>query len=169
MLNKILINGRGGSGKDEIADYLVEKYGFTKLSFAYGIYKVAYLLGMKKKNRWLLQKIGETARFFWEDIWVWITYRKADQLIKEGKKVVISDCRRANEYEWGRERNYTPIRVSAELETRLHRIYLRDGIYPNPELLERPTETGADKFPYIEIDNNCSKEELYKQIDKLIQ
>jgi len=52
-----------GCGKDTIADYLVQEYKYTKLSFASGIYRIAReYFGMKEKDRVLLQSIGQGFR-----------------------------------------------------------------------------------------------------------
>ena len=48
---RFIINGRAGAGKDVIADYMVEEYGFTKITFAAGIYEIARnTFGMTTKD-----------------------------------------------------------------------------------------------------------------------
>lgn len=165
-LNKIIIGGRACAGKDTVADYLVEKYGFIKISFADPIYQIARdYFGMTDKDRTLLQAIGEKMREIDPDVWVRAAFRKADKY----EKVVISDCRRANEYLAAKERRYIPIRVHADLEKRIQRCIKRDGKYPNLDEWENESETGADGFPFIEISNNGTKEELYQLIDYIME
>lgn len=43
-----------------------------------------------------------------------------------------------------------------------------DGGYPDTSLWENSSETGADNFDYIEVMNNGSLEDLYKQIDEIV-
>lgn len=163
---KILINGRAGAGKDEVADYLVAEYGFKKLSFASKIYDIARdIFGMRDKDRQLLQQIGQKLREIDPDVWVKHTFKEAAKY----EKVVISDCRQENEYKMGIKRGFYPVRVKADISTRKQRLIDRDGVNPRLELLENKCETGADQFKYYEIDNNDDLKSLYSKIDKLIQ
>ena len=165
MVNKIIINARGGAGKDTFADYLVDNYGFKKIAFADGIYDIAYkYFGMTVKDRDLLQKIGEHMRAIDPLIWVKCAFKEAEKY----DKVVISDCRRANEYQFGLERGYLPVHIEADLDTRIQRLYKRDGVQPDLELLENESETGADGLEFITVDNNGMLDELYRQIDDVM-
>ena len=165
MVNKIILNGRAGAGKDTFADYLVQNYGFKKLAFADGIYEIAYkYFDMKIKDRALLQAIGEKMREINPLVWVNATFKEAEKY----DKVVISDCRRENEYSVAIKKGFLPIHIEADLNKRIERIYKRDGVYPVLELLENESETGADGLDFITVDNNGTKEELYKQIDEIM-
>ena len=165
MINKIMLNSRGGAGKDTFADYLVDNYGFKKIAFADGIYEIAYkYFGMTIKDRDLLQKIGEKMREIDPLVWVKRAFNEAEHY----DKVVISDCRRANEYAWGIEKGYLPIHIEADLDKRIRRLYKRDGIHPNLELLENECETGADGLGFVDVDNNGTVRELCEQIDNIM-
>lgn len=165
MAKRIIVNGRGGSGKDELADYLVEKHGFTKIAFADGIYEIARrYFGMKYKDRYLLQRIGQKMREVKNTIWIDYTMSKIENL----DRVVISDLRQSNEYQIALEHGFLPIRVSADLNKRIERIEKRDGMYPDLKLLENESETGADDYTYLEIDNNGSVEDLHRLIDEIM-
>lgn len=166
MVNKIIINGRGGSGKDTVADYLVEKYGFKKISFAEPIYDLAReYFDMKQKDRWLLQQIGQKFREIDRDVWI----KYALKVSRQYDKVVISDCRQENEYITFVNDGFLPIRVDADLDIRIKRLTERDGAEPDVSLLENESETGADGFGYTELDNNGSFDYLYKQIDSMLK
>ena len=162
----MLINGRGGAGKDVLADYLVDNYGFKKITFADGIYDIAYrYFNMKVKDRKLLQLIGEKMREIDPLIWVNYAFKDAEQY----EKVVISDCRRANEFSFGLKNGYLPIRILADLDIRVKRLEDRDGFYPDLSLLENESETGADGLQFINVDNNRNFNELYKQVDEVMK
>jgi dephospho-CoA kinase len=166
LVNKIIINGRGGSGKDTVADYLIESYGFEKIAFADRIYDVARdYFGMTYKNRDLLQKIGQKFREIRPTIWIDLTMDKAVNM----DACVISDLRQSNEYSIALENGFLPIRINTDLNLRIDRIHKRDGSYPDLKLLENESETGADKYKYFEISNNGSLEDLYKQIDWIME
>lgn len=165
MHKRILVAGRAGVGKDSLADYLVEKYGFKKIAFADPIYKIAReYFGMKIKNRWLLQQIGQKFREIEPSVWVNYAFKEAEKY----DKVVISDCRQANEYQIGIKKGFLPIRVNADLNIRIKRLEKRDGKYPDLSLLENESETGADGYKYIEVDNNGRFKDLYQQIDEIM-
>jgi len=165
-INKILINGRSLAGKDTIADYLVEKYGFTKISFATPIYELAErFFGMKIKNRFILQQIGQKFREIDPDVWVKYAFKEAEKY----EKVVLVDVRQANEYIYGVNNGFIPLRVSADFDLRVQRAIERDGGYPDTSLWENDSETGADNFKYIELDNNGKKEDMYKILDQIVK
>ena len=83
LVNKIMLNGRGGAGKDIFADYLVDNYGFKKIAFADGIYEIAYkYFGMTIKDRDLLQKIGEKMREIDPLVWVNVLSMRQNIMIK---------------------------------------------------------------------------------------
>lgn len=159
-----MINGRSGAGKDEIANHLVSNYGFTQVSFATPIYIFAReFFGMTAKDRKLLQDIGQSWRNINPDVWVNYLFKN----LPDGN-IVISDCRQANEIIEGMKNWFIPIRVSASLENRINRIVLRDGAYPDVSLFDNESESGADDFPYIEVNNDGTKQELYEKIDSII-
>jgi hypothetical protein len=118
------LSGWARSGKDSVANHLVEKYGYTKMSFAdpmkdalvrlnpiidFGSFPGSRLAtavsvvgweqlkGMSEEVRPLLQRFGtEVARNMWgEDFWV----NAALASIPDGSTVVFADVRFPNEAE----------------------------------------------------------------------
>lgn len=104
------ITGVAGSGKDTAADYLVSKYGFTKVSFAAILKNMLSVAGLpepsnrddKEKNvkgfnftwREAAQTLGtEWGRSLDENIWVKLTMAS----LEDGKNYVFSDVRFDNE------------------------------------------------------------------------
>ena len=166
MVNKIILNSRAGGGKDTFADYLVDNYGFKKITFAEGIYDIAYkYFGMTYKDRKLLQRIGQKMREIDSLIWVKYAFKQAEQY----DKVVISDCRQRNEYSYGLKKGFLPVNIDAKLDLRIKRLEDRDGFYPDISLLENESEIGADGLDYITVDNNSTIENLYLQIDDIMK
>lgn len=90
------------AGKDTVADYLVKEYGFIKISFAEGVYKVAQdIFDMKEKDRDLLIAVGQKMREIDPRVWI----KQAEKRIEEERargnnRFVISDMRFLNEYDW---------------------------------------------------------------------
>lgn len=126
------IGGLLASGKDTVADYLVEHHGYTKLNMSeplheamlalnpivspgldpvlrYGELVAAVGYTAAKENpevRRLLQALGTEVgrKMFGENVWVDIAGRKIDALRAEGKPVVITGIRYPNELEMIRSR-----------------------------------------------------------------
>lgn len=120
------LSGLIGSGKSTVADYLVDKYGFTKLAFADSLKDVcaaifgwdrALLEGDTPESRewrdqpdaywtqalqrpvtprWVLQNIGTDVMRNHFDDYVWI-YSLYQKLLRADGNVVVTDCRFFNE------------------------------------------------------------------------
>lgn len=167
-LNKIIVAGKIGSGKDTVSDYLVVKYGFTKLFFAEGIYEIAEkYFGMQTKDRVLLQSIGQKMREIRPSVWIDYTFNQ----VKNFNNIVISDCRQENEYLRAIKEGFYPVYIETNLDKCIERVTIRDGKKPDISRFNHESERGADKYidqMYI-IDNNGTLEDLYKQVDKLME
>ena len=170
-MKNIMINGRGGSGKSEIAKYLVENYGYKEIVLAEPIYEIAEkYFNMEIKDRELLQDIGQKLREIDENIWVNYLIKSLD----ENQLYALSDVRQSNEYDAFFEEGFIPIKVYADLDKRINRIEKRDGIVIDDEYISRlennNAEIGADdKEYYYTIDNNGTIDELYEGVDTVVK
>lgn len=169
-MNKILLcNYIAGAGKDCFADYLVEKYGFIKLSFAQPIYNIAEdIFGMKTKDRKLLQAIGQGMREINPNVWLDYAFARANKIIKWGGQVVIPDGRHINEYERAKAEGFTPIKITCERDIAIGRAILRDG-HCDINLLDNEAESNLRNVRMMEISNNNSLEDFYKKIDFIMR
>jgi cytidylate kinase len=165
LYNKImLVNYLAGCGKDTVADYICEKYGFQRLALAGGIYEIARkYFGMKEKDRPLIIDIGEKMREVRPTVWIDYTLEKA----KEYDNVIITDVRQEREYLALLKEGFLPIMPYASKETCYYRLSERDNRV-DKLLLETNTELGAREFPAIVVDNNNTLEDLYRQIDNVM-
>ena len=173
------LSGYAQSGKDTIADYLVKRYGFVKISFADPIRKALYTLNPKidiadmrgvplstavdglgwenvkadsSDTRELLQRMGtEVGReMFGKDFWVNQAMLKA----KEHEKVVFADVRFLNEVEAILEASGAVWRVSK----------------PDVAAVNRHiSESSLDDYNFKRhIQNIGSLEDLYQIVDYFI-
>lgn len=165
MNKRIMLSGKGGTGKDTVADYLVAMYGFKKISFAEPIYKIAKeYFGMEIKDRWLLQQIGNKLREIDDEVWVRYAFNEASKY----EKVVFADTRFEIEYLKGIELGYIPIRLYSHLNVCVDRIVERDGVKPNMQVYSNHIETQIANFNWFAVTNNGTLQDLYKTIDTFV-
>jgi hypothetical protein len=165
--------GPAGSGKDTAGLYLIEKYGFKKLSFATPLKNMLAAMGCPcpatadEKEAiipWLgvsWRHLGQTLGTEWgrekvsPDIWVLI----AEQFIRsEGGRFVITDCRFENEAAMVRRMGG----VVVVLDGRAHEM--------SGQTKGHVSEVGiAFNQHDLTIDNGGSMEELYAQLDTVPQ
>ena len=171
------LSGYARSGKDTVADYLVESYGYTKMSFADPMKQAlltldpnidfgegrAYLsqavrVGWDelKSNsteiRPLLQRLGtEIGRNMWgEDFWV----NAAINSIPDGSKIVFADVRFPNE-----------AKAIRDLGGRVWRIE-RNGVGPANSHI---SETALDGYSFNKVlSNNSDLEALASLVEETI-
>lgn len=121
------VTGIAQSGKDTVAQYLVENYGFTRKAFADKLKEFCYLISPELREavdavgwedakkipvfRRLLQDAGHNARVvFGDDFWVNQVLEKRDEGYEEN--IVITDLRYPNEFERVNWLNGWTIRVN---------------------------------------------------------
>lgn len=173
------LSGYAQTGKDTIANHLINKYGFTRVAFADPIREAVYKLNpniniadmrgvplatavdrlgwemVKVESsdaRWLLQRMGtEVGReIFGENFWVDQAMKKA----LEHENVVITDVRYPNELQAILEHSGTVWRVIKGDTGAVNR---------------HASETALDDydFEYI-IFNNDTIESLYESVDSFM-
>lgn len=162
--------GRKGSGKDTFADYLVENFGFQKLSFAGPLKNTCKELFsltdaqlndpvlketvVEKWNltpRQILQKVGTDLfrNHFSSTFWVDIMKNKLDAL-GEDDKIVITDIRFPNEYELVDSfENSFVIHIDREQSKEI--------------IDEHISENWSFRSKHV-VSNNKSKDDFYKNI-----
>lgn len=182
----VAITGKLRSGKNAVADYLTEKYGYTQFAFGDELKRYAHELfnvDASAKPRELYQWFGQTMRSRDPDIWVrkcfdYIEHRRGvmdayfdapwNAHARTQLRAVITDLRQPNEYERCLSEGYVIIRVSAPDDVRLARA--RDaGDNFDESTLNHETESHTDGFDVdYEIINDRSLAELYAQIDEVM-
>ena len=174
----IVLIGRAGAGKDTVASYLCERYGFWRYAFADKLKLVCQELfpemySGKIKPRKLLQDVGTAMRSVDPDVWVRALFRRVDA--ERPRRVGSTDCRYRNELEACLKRGFIPVYIECREDVRAGRLAARGDAPLSAEEAAHSSEN--DVFEYIRenpprglvfVDNNVSKEELYRQLDVLM-
>jgi len=156
---RMAFSGKMHVGKTTSADYLVQKYGFIKLSFAGKLKEIARDLFPEQfecgqKPRKLLQDLGMKMREIDQDVWVNYVLRIVRSLPKESK-IVIDDLRFMNEYKALKNEGFFVVRI------------LRD-VPPSP-LDDHPSEKEVEQMPYdLLLLNTGTLDRLYEKLDKIM-
>lgn len=164
MRKNVLIAGKAGSGKDTVGDWLIEHYGYQRVSFAEPMKRLGPVLwphlDWSQKQRVTLQKFGSVIRSVDPDTWVRLAWMRTEELNSLGTPVVLTDCRYPNELDFFGVRGAAAIRVEASYVTRVHRLTARDGSC-DEEALKHISETSLDGLGVPVLDNNGTIAELF--------
>lgn len=179
-LPPIALTGRLRSGKDEVAKYLVEKYGYTRFAFGDELKNDFHRrypeISREPKPRIGYQNHGQLMRaLIGEDVWVRKCFDSINtQHYRRGQceepplRVVITDLRQPNEYERCRTEGYVIIRVTCPDDIRIERARAAGDSFTDEDL-RHETEQHVDTFAVdVEIDNSGSLDELYAQVDEVM-
>ena len=165
--NIIIAGNVAGAGKDTMAGYLESKYGYKQVAFATGIKRVAReVFNMQKKDRALLQDIGQKMREIDPEVWVKALFREIDASL-HSIPFVISDLRQKNELSAALERNFIPVRVVTNRNIAVQRLLERDGVCDISKL-DGPAEDGTRKIHLPQIYNNGTFTDFYQSIDEFL-
>jgi len=196
------ICGFQSSGKDTIAEFLINEYGFQRLSFASVLKDIVSIMfswprekleGLTKEDRewreqidpwwskslkmphlsprYVLQHFGtEIFRNHWHpDIWVKVVENKILELTQNNSQtnIVITDCRFENETNMLLRYQAKIIHVHRNMPSWFYKYKM--GIEVDEVKSMHSSEiTWIRCFKDWEIENNGTKEELYKKVLKYI-
>lgn len=167
----VALSGAAGSGKSTAAQYLVDIHGYTRVRFAGPLKAAMAALGLSARHiegdlkevpcdlllgktpRYAMQTIGaEWGRnLIGEDLWTGLWRAAANNVIEDGGRVVVDDCRFPNEAATVRK-----------MGGDIYRIIGRGGIAGGHES-ER-----MDFIPDVVIDNSGGVEELRSRVDQAL-
>jgi dephospho-CoA kinase len=172
------LTGPIGSGKDTVANYLKGK-GYKLITFSDLIGNELDSLGVPR-TRENLQEIGEDYRKrYGEDYWA----KKIGEMIEKGKgkKFVVNGIRNLKELEYFRNKfkTFVLIAIVADEKIRYERkiktskkIGERHISFEEFKKAERrPSESDINKLVEMadfKVDNNGTIDELYQQIDEIL-
>lgn len=160
--------GKMGSGKTTAAQYLVEKYKFTQVSFAARLKEIATkACRMKEKDRELLQNLGSMIRDDVPTYWLDVIKKRVEA--EPEASFVLDDLRFKNELEMLLKLGFLVIRLATPREHRFERMGI--PLPPTPTEQENHiSETDLDKtIPLYTYTNMGSKEGLQVFVEHVIQ
>jgi dephospho-CoA kinase len=181
--------GKMGSGKDTAGEFARKYFDFSQMSFGEELkrivdHKYQSLLAAAPADekaalrRRLLQREGQLSREIYPDVWVdcfdrllikkMEAAREWTEKVSRAFKVVVTDMRQPNEYEYLRSLGAIMIKIEAGKEERLQRIAARDGYVPDDSILNHETETWIDTFQFDHVvENRGTKEEFVEDLYSL--
>lgn len=194
--NKIILGATGfaQSGKDTFGQYLVEKYGFTRVSFAEPVYESYWRL-----NPWIPLSYSEILQYEifgaectllrLQDVVSRIGWENAKKIpeVRQGLQRIGTDCGREihdedcwinigkRKFEGLEKVVVSDIRFMNEadaiLESGFEKAYIvkvnRSGVGP---INDHKSDAGLPQdYIDLELDNSGTIEDLHKNIDKLIE
>ena len=178
----IYIVGKAGAGKTYLANYLIEKYQYSRAKMANSVYMIAEkYLGMnpEKKDRNLLQYLGTDIgrNGIDSDIWVnrfvddvWIAQETSKGLYDKQLLFVSDDIRFPNEHEVLKEAGWIGIYLKVSDELRIKRLTRRDGD-ACVDKLQHASETALESFKdeLIKVDVSGTLEQSYENLEQTLE
>jgi dephospho-CoA kinase len=171
---KLAITGKMCSGKSTLSNYLVKTKNFIRLGYGdYVKYYASEIFGMERKDRKLLQDLGQKLKEIDPNVWVKLLEKNLDNLEKNGvNNVVIDDVRFPQEIQSLRARGFTILKLTINSELQKRRII---DTYPDDYVnhlsrINDISETFNDNFTadLIYDINENNEEAIFKFIDNKI-
>lgn len=173
---------RNNSSLEHIAyEMNVSKDEIKPLYIAMIAFKDINELTVKKKNstiRFMLQYWGtDVRRKNNENYWVQKTINKILEINKLGNVALITDGRFPNELKGVSELNGITIQLDISKEKQIENLLNRDGILPNKEAFNHPSETSYLEYKDFDLiltedvlsDNDLILSEIKKTIDSKVK
>lgn len=154
---KIAFGYKMRSGKDTSVDYLIKKYGGNKVTFAKPLYDALYKVQdtfhlQKEKDRTFLQLVGDWARNKDENIFVDLALKS-----KIDGNNFCNDLRFLNEFYTLKKDGWICVKILKNT-----------GLISNHKSENELNVIKDEEWDYI-IDNNGSFDQLYDQLDTIIE
>lgn len=180
MGKKIILGfvGEMVSGKGAAAEYLQKKYGASTHRFSTMLRDVADRLYLEK-SRLNLQKLSQALREnFSQDIMARVMAE--DVKNDQNKVVIVEGIRRFSDIEYlKRIENFKLVYITADIKTRYRRLTKRqensddqakslEGFQKDHEHESESQVQEVGKTAEYIIDNNGNFDELYKQVDEIL-
>ena len=168
----------GGSGKDTVADMLIDfytKHGLKarKYALSTGIYEIcSWFVGRNNIQRKHLQAVGENIRhIFGDTAWIDATDKVIEREVAEHDLdvVIITDVRKMIEFgHYCFERDYLPLYIQTDIDIAKQRLAQRDS-YTDDKSLNSSIEhelNFLEKLPLESSDNKMEglSETFLKQV-----
>lgn len=179
MKKVIALTGPIAAGKDVTKKYLEEKYNAKSLKFSQILRDVLNRIGVSI-NRENLQNLStELRNLFGEDLLARVIVKDVEAC--ESKIVILDGVRRISDIKYAKKlEEFNLISIDADSKIRYERSVLRnenegDAEKTYEEFLEDHNKEADKEIPVVmkeavfNIDNNGTFENLYKQIDEIIE
>lgn len=163
---------KAGAGKTTAAEYLSDKCGYQRVSFASPLKDIAVSIWGRDAatDRAKLQGLGVGVRDLDEDAWCNMAVRRIKDLHASGRasRFVVDDCRFPNEYWALKELGFVMVRIWAPRNARVVRLR-GNGKLQDESQLEHVSETALDDFATdYEIANEFTIGGLQREVREIV-
>jgi dephospho-CoA kinase len=157
----IALSGRSGSGKTQIADYLVEKHGYTRCSSGAACREICKkLFGTDSKA--ILNRVTDALKAVDPDVWL----RAALSSAPSDRPVVFDSMRFSTDYAFLKGRGFLTWRIEAPHNVRLDRMRERhQEVMPEDDEHRAETELDQQVFDQIIDNSEAGLALLYSKIE----
>ena len=176
---KLAITGGMASGKTSIAKYLVEKYNFTKFSFADDVKLFAteifdinknINININMKDRKLLQQFATKMKEIDENIWI----KRLEFKMKDiSNNIIIDDLRYPNEELYLKSNGFKILKLDIDTElqnNRLKNTYINDfDMHIECKNHDSEIYTKFFYYDFYYLINKNTEDFIYEYIDNLIK
>lgn len=137
----IALFGKSGSGKTTVAEYLVTRHGFTRVSTG-GVCReiCARLFGSTERR--LMNEVTLALKDIDPMVWVQAALRAAP-----AANVVFDSMRFREDYQYLRARGFRCVQILADLDLRVERLWKRGQVFDAERDEQHRSETELDLYP----------------------
>lgn len=165
MLTNIALYGRTGSGKTTVAEYLSQKYGYTKCSSGAICREICKLL-FQSESKTILNRVADAMMAIDENVWM----QAALSRVPSEVPIVFDSLRFQNEYNFLCKQGFCLWKITAPLEVRIARLSERNQEF---DLYVDELHPGEWELENYQFDHHIENDGdnvliLYQQIDQLI-
>lgn len=137
----IALFGKSGSGKTTVAEYLVSRHGFTRVSTG-GVCREVCTRLFGSTERRLMNDVTVALKDIDKLVWVQAALRAAPRA-----RVVFDSMRFREDYEYLRKRGFRCVQVLADLDLRVERLQRRGQLFDPERDEQHRTEVELDLYP----------------------
>lgn len=165
MKKNIALSGKSGSGKTTIAEYLVNKHGYSICNTGKSCREICNIL-FESESKSLLNKITDAIKQIDKNIWLKKALSEADNT----RPIIFDSMRFSEDYDYFKSSGYVSIRIECHEDIIIERLNKRGQKIDPANDFAHKAETDLDGLEFDHtIMNNSSVDKFYEEIDSILE